>query len=58
MCSSARSKPIAAIGEAVGYQSEAGFQRVFKKHMGLSPARWQAQRETAPARGQTAAGTL
>jgi AraC family transcriptional regulator, activator of mtrCDE len=35
-------EPIAAIGEAVGYQSEAAFQRTFKRHTGLSPARWRA----------------
>ena len=33
---------IAVIGEAVGYQSEAAFQRVFKKHVGVTPARWRA----------------
>jgi AraC family transcriptional regulator, activator of mtrCDE len=35
-------EPIAAIGEAVGYQSEAAFQRTFKRHTGVSPARWRA----------------
>jgi AraC family transcriptional activator of mtrCDE len=29
-----------AVAEAVGYQSEAAFQRAFKQHMGLTPARW------------------
>ncbi|WGD49509.1 AraC family transcriptional regulator [Bradyrhizobium sp. CB1650] len=29
-----------AIGEAVGYQSEAAFQRAFKNHMGVTPAQW------------------
>lgn len=29
-----------AIAEAVGYQSEAAFQRAFKQHMGVTPARW------------------
>jgi AraC family transcriptional activator of mtrCDE len=33
----------AEIGEAVGYQSEAAFQRAFKKQMGATPARWRAQ---------------
>ncbi|WP_206998002.1 AraC family transcriptional regulator [Trinickia mobilis] len=37
-------EPIAAIGEAVGYQSEAAFQRTFKRHTGVSPARWRAGR--------------
>src|SRR5258706_1935966 len=34
--------PVAEIGEAVGYQSEAAFQRVFKRHIGVTPARWRA----------------
>jgi AraC family transcriptional activator of mtrCDE len=29
-----------AVGEAVGYQSEAAFQRAFKQHMGQTPAQW------------------
>jgi len=29
-----------AVGEAVGYQSEAAFQRAFKKHVGITPARF------------------
>lgn len=29
-----------AVGEAVGYQSEAAFQRAFKQHMGVTPAQW------------------
>lgn len=29
-----------AVAEAVGYQSEAAFQRAFKNHMGVTPARW------------------
>jgi AraC family transcriptional regulator, activator of mtrCDE len=31
---------IAAVGEAVGYHSEAAFQRVFKQRMGMTPAQW------------------
>ena len=31
---------IGAVAELVGYQSEAAFQRAFKQHMGLTPARW------------------
>jgi AraC family transcriptional regulator, activator of mtrCDE len=30
----------AAVAEAAGYQSEAAFQRVFKQHMGITPAQW------------------
>jgi len=29
-----------AVAEAVGYQSEAAFQRAFKSHMGVTPAQW------------------
>jgi AraC family transcriptional activator of mtrCDE len=29
-----------AVAEAVGYQSEAAFQRAFKTHMGMTPAQW------------------
>lgn len=32
----------AAIGEAVGYRSEAAFQRAFKQQMGMTPAKWRA----------------
>ncbi len=34
-----------AVAETVGYQSEAAFQRAFKSHMGVTPARW---RRAAP----------
>ena len=30
----------AGVAEAVGYQSEAAFQRAFKSHMGVTPAQW------------------
>jgi AraC family transcriptional activator of mtrCDE len=33
---------VAEIGSTVGYQSEAAFQRVFKRHIGVTPARWRA----------------
>lgn len=33
---------IAEIGEAVGYRSEAAFQRVFKRQVGMTPAKWRA----------------
>jgi AraC family transcriptional activator of mtrCDE len=33
-----RSTP--AVAEIAGYQSEAAFQRVFKRHMGVTPAQW------------------
>lgn len=40
----------AAVAEAVGYLSEAAFQRVFKQRMGMTPARW---RKTAQAGAPT-----
>ncbi|WMJ68332.1 AraC family transcriptional regulator [Stenotrophomonas sp. 24(2023)] len=38
---------IAAIGEQVGYRSDAAFQRAFKKHLGVTPARWRADARAA-----------
>jgi len=37
---------VAMIGEAAGYQSEAAFQRAFKRHTGVTPARWRAARRS------------
>ncbi|MEH2511391.1 AraC family transcriptional activator of mtrCDE [Nitrobacteraceae bacterium AZCC 1564] len=34
------SASVGAVGEAVGYQSEAAFQRAFKQRMGTTPAQW------------------
>jgi AraC family transcriptional activator of mtrCDE len=34
---------VAEIGEAVGYQSDAAFQRVFKRQVGMTPAKWRAR---------------
>jgi AraC family transcriptional activator of mtrCDE len=34
---------VAEIGEAVGYRSEAAFQRVFKRQVGMTPAKWRAR---------------
>jgi AraC family transcriptional activator of mtrCDE len=34
-----------AVAEAVGYQSEAAFQRAFKIHMGVTPAQWRKMQE-------------
>jgi AraC family transcriptional activator of mtrCDE len=33
------------VAEAVGYQSEAAFQRAFKSHMGVTPAQWRKMQE-------------
>lgn len=37
-----------AVAEAVGYQSEAAFQRAFKSHMGVTPAQWRKSQEPVP----------
>jgi Bacterial regulatory helix-turn-helix proteins, AraC family len=34
-----------AVAEAVGYQSEAAFQRAFRSHMGVTPAQWRKMQE-------------
>ncbi len=34
-----------AVAEAVGYQSEAAFQRAFKSRMGVTPAQWRKMQE-------------
>ncbi|MCI3208770.1 MULTISPECIES: AraC family transcriptional regulator [Pandoraea] len=41
---------VADIGESVGYQSDAAFQRVFKKVVGVTPAQWRAQARQAERR--------
>jgi AraC-like DNA-binding protein len=38
---------VAAIAEAVGYDSEAAFSRAFKRLMGVSPGAWRRAREGA-----------
>lgn len=43
--------PVADIGEAVGYRSEAAFQRAFKRHLDLTPARWRAAHRRASTPG-------
>ena len=34
-----------AVAEAVGYQSDAAFQRAFKRQMGVTPAQWRKMQE-------------
>jgi AraC-like DNA-binding protein len=36
---------IAAVGASIGYESEAAFNRAFKRHLGAPPATWLGQRE-------------
>lgn len=38
----------AAVAEAVGYQSEAAFQRAFKQHTGQTPAAWRTATRSEP----------
>jgi AraC family transcriptional regulator, activator of mtrCDE len=38
---------ITEIGEEVGYQSVAAFQRAFKKRVGVTPAQWRVEARTA-----------
>ena len=38
-----------AVAEAVGYQSEAAFQRAFKAHMGMTPAQWRKRQSRTAA---------
>ncbi|MGO7017083.1 cupin domain-containing protein [Rhizobium leguminosarum] len=37
----------AAVAEVVGYRSEAAFQRVFKQHLGMTPAQWRTASRAA-----------
>jgi AraC family transcriptional activator of mtrCDE len=46
----------ASVAATVGYQSEAAFQRAFKKQMGVTPAAWR-RAEHRSAGGKTAADT-
>src|SRR5262245_39537387 len=36
-----------AVAEAVGYQSEAAFQRAFKRHMDVTPAQWRRMQKSS-----------
>jgi len=44
-----QSMSVGAVAEAVGYQSAAAFQRAFKSHMGVTPARWRKAQNTSSA---------
>ncbi|MFS2117753.1 helix-turn-helix domain-containing protein, partial [Herbaspirillum frisingense] len=46
----------AQIGEAVGYQSEAAFNRVFKKYSGLGPGAYRRRSRAAEAAGEEGRG--
>lgn len=40
---------VSAVSEAIGYQSEAAFQRAFKSRIGVTPARWRRDAMAAEA---------
>jgi AraC-like DNA-binding protein len=57
--------PLASVAEAVGYESEAAFNRAFKREFGVPPATWRRnaassttrdQRRTGAASGDTGSG--
>jgi AraC family transcriptional regulator, alkane utilization regulator len=41
------SKTLAAVAEQVGYESEAAFNRAFKREFGMPPAGWRKNRAKA-----------
>ena len=41
-------KPLAAVAAQVGYDSEAAFNRAFKREFGMPPAGWRKNRSRAP----------
>jgi AraC-like DNA-binding protein len=43
-------KKVAAVAEAVGYESEAAFSRAFKKCVGVAPAEWRQRAVGQPVR--------
>jgi AraC-like DNA-binding protein len=40
-------RPVAALAEQYGYESEAAFNRAFKREFGMPPASWRRQRTAA-----------
>jgi AraC-like DNA-binding protein len=55
------SKSLAAVAAQVGYDSEAAFNRAFKREFGMPPAGWRKNRSKvdvagAPAKAMQAAG--
>ena len=43
----------ASVGEAVGYQSEAAFSRVFARHAGMTPGRYRRGERRGRVAGST-----
>jgi AraC-like DNA-binding protein len=52
------SKSLAAIAEQVGYDSEAAFNRAFKREFGMPPSGWRKNRSKADVAGAPAHATL
>ena len=50
-------KSITAIAEQVGYDSEAAFNRAFKREFGMPPAGWRKNRSKADVAGAPATAT-
>ena len=48
------SKTLAVVAEGVGYESEAAFNRAFKREFGMSPAAWRRARGQSAAAAQSA----
>lgn len=48
------SKPVASVAEQVGYESEAAFNRAFKREFGMPPAGWRKKRGKADIPGAPA----
>lgn len=42
------SMKVSAVGQDIGYRSEAAFSRAFKKHTGVSPSGWRLRTGTTP----------
>ena len=49
-------KTLAVVAEGVGYESEAAFNRAFKREFGMSPAAWRRARAQSTEAAQPAAG--
>ena len=45
---------IAAVASGLGYESQAGFSRAFRRHTGTTPGRWRAEAKSRAARGMRA----
>jgi AraC-like DNA-binding protein len=48
---------LAAIADQVGYESEAAFNRAFRRHAGEPPGAWRAKISTTARAGTTATGS-